>query len=356
MTVNAPQMTKCSKCNRFVKPDASSYRCPEPLCRKLFHGGCLSLYISTQKAADCCKKLSANVKRLTLTPLSPARSSLSLPDFSGNTTTRHNMDLPNSASSTCSANVLNNGNRGALNIPAIVKLTTVQSPALPDDWSSLSEEEKRDKMMLKIVNTQNIASNTHASVASLVPVVELHSSIIQSHDEKITDLQKELRSVSMRQPTADLVIDNIPNGVLAIMDGTLIVERVLNALGINNVIPDVLSVRDFVKKADQLVFSIMVSFKSNFVRDFVISTKRKKGELHYKTIFGGNVGDGIVYINEFLNSDMYELLMAAKKRKRDLNWQGSIWVQSSRILARRGLDRSEKIFEIRILDDLNKLA
>lgn len=73
-------INKCSKSNRPVDTDAPSYCSPEPSCFKLFYDVCLSLYISTTKVADDYRKLSSDIKGMTLTPSSSNR--ISLPSFS----------------------------------------------------------------------------------------------------------------------------------------------------------------------------------------------------------------------------------------------------------------------------------
>lgn len=63
-----------------------------------------------------------------------------------------------------------------------------------------------------------------------------------------------------------------------------------------------------------------------------------------------------LYLNELLPLELYKLHMAAKQHKARIGWVGYLWIQNSRILARKGQDKAEKVFEIKSLDDLNKMS
>lgn len=69
----------------------------------------------------------------------------------------------------------------------------------------------------------------------------------------------------MSHPTADLVINNAPNDVVLIMENNLIPEIALYAHGTENIISQVLSVSDFVRKNYQQLFKIIASFRSNHI-------------------------------------------------------------------------------------------
>lgn len=88
------------------------------------------------------------------------------------------------------------------------------------------------------------------------------------------------------------------------------------------------------------MFSIIVFFKSNFTRDFVILTEKKFGRFKKTALLGANWGNDQIYVTEFLNPITYKLLTEAKKWKRESKWLEFIWVENSKIFARKGLNRS----------------
>lgn len=135
-----------------------------------------------------------------------------------------------------------------------------------------------------------------------------------------------------------------------------IILQILNVLQIPEVSVDIMKVSDFAKKPGPITDSLVVSFKGNHVKDFVLETRRSFDKLTYPMILGQGTDDDIIYLNEFLPQNAYSLLRADKKKKAQVNWDGYIWVQETRILARKGQDKSNKPFEIKCMADVDAIA
>lgn len=116
------------------------------------------------------------------------------------------------------------------------------------------------------------------------------------------------------RPISELVIGNLPQNVQQTTTKQAVVEQLMKVLQIPRVVNDVLEIRDFVK-VGQGVKSLVVTFKSNYIRDFVLNERRSVGKMTYPMIFGSRTDDDIVYLNEFLPAKLYNLLKSVKKHK-----------------------------------------
>lgn len=203
-----------------------------------------------------------------------------------------------------------------------------------------------------------IFAGINDTVHSLIPTIRQHGELLSNHAQRIEALESGESGADGRQsiPTADLIIDNFPTSIESSFTPVALVNKLLDVLKIPHLKTDVLNARLFVKKTNSPTFSIIVSFKSNFTRDFIILTKRTHGKINQANLMGFNCGNDQIYVSEFSNSHTYKLLANAKKWKRDNGWVGFIWVQNSKILARKGSDRSSRPVEISSMQDLIQLA
>lgn len=102
--------------------------------------------------------------------------------------------------------------------------------------------------------------------------------------------------------------------------------------------------------------TLSASFKSNFIRDHVIEVKRNVGQLNRNMILGLDAGDEVIYLNEPLPLETHKLHMAAKQHKAKIGWVGFLWVQNSKILARKGRDKPKTVFQIKTSADLKLMS
>lgn len=239
--------------------------------------------------------------------------------------------------------------------PQIILPPPPPPPTLPANFSTLSMDQKLDALMLKAVTNEQISSGTRDSVQSILPVIENHTEAIRLHDERLTSLEQRAQA-SAQTPTSDLVVDNIPVSLRLAFTPTAVAKNLLAVLKIPQIYQDVLESREFIKKLGSDKYSIIISFKSNFIRDFVIKSKRQFGKLDQATLLGVQGGTDQIFVSEFLNTSTYRLLTEAKKWKRDSGWPGFIWVQNSAVHVRSGTDRSVKSVVISCIDDLKRLS
>lgn len=210
--------------------------------------------------------------------------------------------------------------------------------------------------MIKVTSSEMLSAGISSSVQSLIPVIEQQNALIADHAQRLTELESKSEQSTSSYPTNSLVIENIPISVELARAPITIAQSLLDVLKIPEMKSEILEARNFVKKIGSSSFSVLVSFKSNYSRDFVISKKRQFGRLEQSQLFGSPCGADQVFINELLNLPTYKLFNDAKKWKRASNWQGYIWVKESQIYARKGSDRSVKPTLISSLDELIKLA
>lgn len=331
-------MQNCKKCNRKIRAQASVVSCASAACGSIFHTGCLRIYCTTVALASiCCVQ---TYKAMTGHDTQSAQS----PVISGSR-----------AAAVPTANPSLNHNFPQILLPPPRMQPSAQSGAasvLPNSWASLSLDDKMSELMIKMINTENMTTGINDSVHSLIPTIQHQSEMLVDHAGRITALENRANEI----PTADLMIDNIPASLESSFTPATVAGKLLDILKISHLKGDILNARNFVKKAASSTFSIIVSFKSNYIRDFVILTKRKHGKIDQAALLGFNCGTEQVYVGEFLNSPTYNLLANAKKWKRDNGWPGFIWIQNSKIFARKGSDRSVKPTLINSMSDLIQLA
>lgn len=330
----------CAKCNRPPKGASGSVVCPNPKCGNLFHTGCLKIYITYEAAGKCCKDLfkflesqGAYINAVPGGSRKGSRSALAQ-----------------------SANV-NNASSIAVDLAA---LQTVEIPeetetdSLPAGWAEMSEKQRSDRIMESLMGIHRGVNETRSALVSIAPVFNAHTRILHSHESRISSIEK--KSTATPAQTSELIIDNLPSDCYATRDPTDIVKRVLSLMNLSNLESDILNVREFKRNQAKGILSLSVFFKSNFIRDHVINIKRKFGVLKLSQVFDEDSGDETVYINELLPLETYRLYMAAKEHKTKTKWEGCLWIQGGRILARKGSDKSEKVFEIRSMADLPLLS
>ncbi|KAK0170583.1 hypothetical protein PV328_008420 [Microctonus aethiopoides] len=86
--------------------------------------------------------------------------------------------------------------------------------------------------------------------------------------------------------------------------------------------------------------SLIIKFKSEHIVKYVIDCKRRMGKLILERLFGTDI-NGVVYINEFLNSTKHELYLKAKDKVRSHKWK-YVWILEGNIYVRQD-DGKDKI-------------
>lgn len=166
--------------------------------------------------------------------------------------------------------------------------------------------------MLKAVANEQISLGVRDSVNSILPVIDHHTNVLSDHSKRLKQLEARPQGTG-QVPTSDLVVDNIPISLRLAFSPQIITQKLLDVLKIPNIKNDVLEAREFLKKTTGNAYSIIITFKSNYVKDFVMKTKRKFGKLDQATLLGPQTGTDQIFVSEFLNTPTYVVLMEAKK-------------------------------------------
>lgn len=322
------RMSVCVRCEKEIKKRSALVSCADDACKNSFHKGCLRVHAALAKAKVCCAETSNAISGITV---------------------EQEVNMPHSpiiAGST----VLS-----AADFPQIIVPTPPPPPTLPADFAKMAMDDKLNALMLKAVANEQISLGMRDSVNSVLPIIDQHTAVLIDHSKRLKQLETRPQGAG-QIPTSDLVVDNIPLSLRLAFSPEIIAQKLLEVLKIPIIKNDVLESREFLKKTTANKYSIIITFKSNYVRDFVIKTKRKFGKLDQATLLGPQTGTDQIFVSEFLNTPTYVLLTEAKKWKSDTSWSGFIWVQNSQVLARPGTDRSVKPVLISCIDDLKNLT
>lgn len=200
---------------------------------------------------------------------------------------------------------------------------------------------------------------------------------VREHDEEIRELRHDVQRLSenllaqgtstrpaMSSLTAEIILAGIPSTITS--TPLEIAEQIFAALGISNLMSDILSIRVLPKKSNSNIatrdaqgpstkvetISYIVTLKSTPVRDFIISKKRTKPNLRACDVFA-NDAPGLIYVNELLPSDIYNLFLRTKA-KAAATAHKFVWTRSGLIFVRR--DNGQPIIQIKSDADLSKLT
>ncbi|XP_046749845.1 uncharacterized protein LOC124413360 [Diprion similis] len=228
-------------------------------------------------------------------------------------------------------------------------------------------------------------ASTQEALANRISYLEQHSenAKIETAEMKrdniqlkaqIADISNRISRGDNTHPTSGLrqsaqfsecCTDVIISGVhLCVAESPLaIATTVFDALGVSELVIDILSVRKMARKSavagpsnlpdrnHATKQSFVVSLKSARVRDFIIKKKREKKSLSVSDVFAID-SPGFIFVNELLPSDLFNLLLKTKAKAKAASYK-YIWSNFGQILVRR--DYGQPIIEINTEEDLSKL-
>lgn len=145
----------------------------------------------------------------------------------------------------------------------------------------------------------------------------------------------------LRPSSAEITLTGIPVGVHD--PPQVMVQKVFQALGIPDLVSDILEIRPLTKKNFNPVgehattsaspnltsLSFVVTLKSTNVRDFSIAKKRAKKNLTVREVFSLDSTSSI-FVNEMLDSSTYKLLRKAKAKVKSAGFKNA-WYRGNRI-------------------------
>lgn len=265
----------CAKCNRPPKDSASSVSCPNPKCGNLFHTGCLKVYILYETASRCCKNLFKLLE-----------SEGAYPSMSVSGGRRGGRSALSQAAASLDAGA------DLASIPIIELPPERTAEPLPSGWNDMSERDRNSKIMEALMGIHKAVDETRSAVVSVAPVVNAHTRILSSHEQRIGEL--ESKPAGRPLPTSELIIDNLPLNCCADVDPIDIAKRVLATMNLSDLNSELLSVKEFKRNQTKQTISLSAYFKNNFTRDYVIDVKRKFGVLKRNQILGPDAGEETV--------------------------------------------------------------
>lgn len=185
----------------------------------------------------------------------------------------------------------------------------------------------------------------------LIATTKKHEALLLQLSKQNSVLRREvdqLKSASTcvlaKNASSDIIIAGVPSAIPESMQQ--ITAMVFDALGISNLIQDVLGCRIMNPKPSaasvshsaqtnrtESTSSLVVSLKSMQVRDYIISKKRVKRTLLAKDVFSRDIA-ATIYINELLPPLLYNLLIRTKTKAKSLSYK-YVWVKSGCIAVRR---------------------
>lgn len=398
----------CVRCNKPVK---SPVTCGT--CGQLFHLSCARDFIRNKSLTCCCRtKLGYLLKSLQVSGTTEQTVRSRINSFRAAKLSTSSVSsyksLPDSP--------LENSPLQSPKTPFMMSNPTdVFSPpnptstsaVLPEDWEKKSFDEKMTALMLKFLTSDSIVNKELKDLGTKVAdlqeaqksaaeelskvknnvivqaesiaqlnsdlgnVKEAHKNDVNLLNQKLSDLSKSVHSDNHSSIpaksiapsiTSELVISGVPDSVAQKLSLSEIFTAVLTALKLPNLVIDNLNIRKFENKKrhaqvqDNIrLNSYIVSFKSHQVRNFVINSKRKLKNLQANAIFPAHVDPnygGAIYINEFLPTETYRLLLQTKEEAKQKRFK-YVWVTNGRIFAKKD-DVSDK-FVISSELDLNQL-
>lgn len=105
--------------------------------------------------------------------------------------------------------------------------------------------------MVKVINTERISTGSNDSLNSIIPRIKQQSDTIADDNRRLLSLQTNGQNRTAL-PTADLIMDNIPNSAELAFTPPVIIQKLQEALKITNIFSNVISFRNFVKKLESL--------------------------------------------------------------------------------------------------------
>lgn len=342
----------CAKCGRTFRDTTENWICT---CKNQFHPRCLKGFVAYANTKQCCKDLFKQ-RESELSAVLPLPSKGRRGVSSAGAGRGKGGGAVGGGGGTVPARPsLQPDDLDLQLMPVIEPIDEGEESVLPTGWGDLSESAKLDSIMREIQPTRKGVAELRRVMSNVVPVVNKQTQILRRHEDRIAALESGDTS-GVFLPTNMLVVDNLPLDCHTIKSAREVVEQILTVLEIPDTISDIQKISDFSAGDGKQCDSVNVSFKSHFIRDFVLETRRNFGKLTHPIVLGQGTDQDLIYLFEFLPQNAYNLLRAAKKKKAQVKWDGYIWVQNTKIMARKGQDRSQKPFVIGSMADLQKIA
>ncbi|KAK0077560.1 hypothetical protein PV325_003757 [Microctonus aethiopoides] len=239
---------------------------------------------------------------------------------------------------------------------------------LEDQSQSLKQQSnKLNEQNTKLNEIHNI-TKTVAEHQIKIKKLEQHSEIMSNKMNDLLNqnnmLSNELKNLkssiidSSLKSSSEIIISGLPSQLIT--HNNVVVEKVLTVLGAPQLSTDILSIRRVKKNnahnSNQAVRtvndSLIIKFKSEHIVKYVIDCKRQFGKLTLERLFGTDM-NGIVYINEFLNSAIYELYLKTKDKIRSHRWKYA-WISEGNIYVRQD-DGTDEV-KILTTSDLDQIT
>ncbi|XP_024886096.1 uncharacterized protein LOC112463769 [Temnothorax curvispinosus] len=353
----------CVKCKKSIANQVLECL----VCKRVFHPGCIKAHAATKYADTCCRALSASLGA----PPSPAIDVHAF-DFSGGSSCAP-------MQTQVQARVQSHDHAS---IDVMFRKLCEQLRDSDAKLSAFVEEQRRtNKEINDKLNRLGLIADTVALNTQRIDKLEQESSALARDVQALKaaqlvpcareDTERDL-SAALRVPrTSDLIISGIPSSVTE--SSCELVECVFRALGIPQLVSDVLETRDVatrVASSDHDAASasasapavdradvrdrrkpIIVALKSREIRDHIIKVMRVRRRLPVSDVFSTS-RPGNIYINELLPSHTYKLLRQAQVGAKQLSF-GHVWSSDGRVFVRK--DRGQPPIPIASEADLDRL-
>ncbi|KAK0073891.1 hypothetical protein PV325_009048 [Microctonus aethiopoides] len=186
---------------------------------------------------------------------------------------------------------------------------------------------------------------------------EQNTKINEIHNITKTVAEHQIKIKNLKS-SSEIIISGLPSQLIT--HNNVVVEKVLTVIGAPQLSTDILSIRHVknnnTRNSNQAIRtvndSLIIKFKSEHIVKYVIDCKRQLGKLTLERLFGTDT-NGIVYINEFLNSTKYELYLKTKNKIRSQKWK-YVWISDGNIYVRQD-DGKDKI-KILTSSDLDQIT
>lgn len=225
---------------------------------------------------------------------------------------------------------------------------------LSDDVKSVNDTLVRinDTQQSSAVNLQKVADKCNENSTAITLLQSALVTVAKDSDS---------RPLAIADCSSKLLISGLPDSIATKLKPEEITHQLFSKLKIPQLENDVLSVRELKvrrptndPRSKPTTCSFILSMKSPQVCDHILDVKRRMKSLLLEDIFPTmGVTSGRIYLNDFLDSNTYKLLMRAKAKAKNLNYKYA-WAQKGVIYLKKD-DRSEKIV-VKSSDDLNNLA
>ncbi|XP_024868179.1 uncharacterized protein LOC112452292 [Temnothorax curvispinosus] len=229
---------------------------------------------------------------------------------------------------------------------------------LDKKFTAVFEESDR---ITAFINRQEAVNVDFAHKLNQIPdvlkIVEGHGKRIAALEAQSARLLSSQRVVSRSSAasgvcrTSDIIISGIPS---EFTDSSGDIGSVFTALGIPQLVPDVLETRDVVKRSVPIAGgessgdvstadggveaagrkkSVIVALKSREVRDHVLKVMCSRRRLTVNDVFERNV-PGNIHVNELFPTDTYNLLNRTRIKARQSSYR-HVWSRDGQIFVRR---------------------